>query len=110
MIDKSNKYNKVNLYIIIYSKKEDVTHNYYLKCPKPIIEYQMLKILDANPLLIKSLGAYLPPIPLIDYIINKYWGRIDVNKKKKMIVRDHNLYESTPKQPSQELLELMRSY
>ena len=64
-IDKSNKYNKVNLYIIFYSEKEDVTHNYYLKCPKPMIEYQMLKILDANPLLIKSLGAYLLPIPLI---------------------------------------------
>ena len=109
-IDKSHKYNKVNLYLKFYSKKEDVTHNYYLKCPKTMIEYQMLKILDANPLLIKSLGAYLLPIPLIDYIINKYWGRIDVIKKKKVVVRDHNWYESTPKQPSQELLELMRSY
>ena len=72
MIDKSNKYKKVNLYIIFHSEKEDVTHNYYLKCPKPMLEYQMLKILDANPLLIKSLGAYLLPIPLLDYIINKY--------------------------------------
>ena len=110
MIDKSNKYNKVNLYIIFYSEKEDVTHNYNLKCLKPMIEYQMLETLDANPLLIKSLGAYLLAIPLIDYIINKYWGRIDVIKKKKVIVRDHNWYESTPNQPSQELLELMRSY
>ena len=110
VIDKSNKYNKVNLYIIFYSEKEDVTHKYYLKCPKPMIEYQILKILDKNPLLIKSLGAYLLPIPLIDYIINKYWGRIDVIKKKKVIVRDHNWYESTPTQPSQEILELMRSY
>ena len=38
----------------------------------------MLKTLDANPLLIKSLGAYLLPLPLINYIINKNWGRIDV--------------------------------
>ena len=110
VIDKFNKYNKVNLYIIFYSQKKDVTHNYYLKCPKPMIEYQMLKILDANPLLIKSLGAYLLPIPLIDYIINNYWGRIFVIKKKRVIVCDHNWYESTPKQPSQELLELMRSF
>ena len=110
VIDKSDKYNKVNLYILFYSEKEDVTYNFYLRCPKPMIEYQMLKILDANPLLIKSLGVYLLPIPLIDYLINKYWGRIDVIKKKKVIVRDHNWYESTPKQTSQELLELMRSY
>ena len=33
-----NKKNKANLYIIFYSHKEDVTYNYYLKCPKPMIE------------------------------------------------------------------------
>ena len=49
VIDKFNKNNKVNLYITFYSEKEDVTHNYYSKCPKPMTEYQMLKILDANP-------------------------------------------------------------
>ena len=59
VIETFNKTNKLNLYIIFYSEKKDVTHNYYLKCPKPMIENQMLKILDANPLLIKSLGAYL---------------------------------------------------
>ena len=69
----------------------------------------MLQILDANPLLIKSLGAYLLPIPLINYILNKYCGRIDVIKKKKVLVLDHNWYESEPKQPTQEKLELMRS-
>ena len=74
-----------------------------------MIENQMLKILDANPLLIKSLGAYLLPIPLIDYIINKYWGRIDVIGKKKELVFDHNWYESEPEQPTPEKLELMRS-
>ena len=81
VIDKSNNYNKVNLYTLFYSEKEDVTHNYYLICPKPMIEYQMLKILDANPLLFKSLGAHLLPIPLTDYIINKYRGRTDVIKQ-----------------------------
>ena len=109
VIDKSNKNNKVNIYIIFYSEKEDVTHNFHLKCPKPMIEYQMLKILDANPLLIKSLGSYLLPIPLIDYIINKYWGRIDVIEKKKELDFDHNWYESEPKQPTPEKLELMIS-
>ena len=74
-----------------------------------MIENQMLKILDANPLLIKSLGAYLLPIPLIDYIINKYWRRIDVIGKKKELVLDHILYESEPKQPTPEKIELMRS-
>ena len=34
----------------------------------------MLKILDANPLLLKSLGAYLEVNPLIIYIIFKYWA------------------------------------
>ena len=109
MIEKCNKNNKVNLYITFYSEKKDVIHNYYLQCPKPMIENQMLKILDANPLLIKSLGAYLELIQLLDYIIYKYWGWIDVNNKKELVL-DHNWNEPEPQQPSQELLELMRSY
>ena len=107
MIDKYSKNNNVNLYITFYSEKEDVTHNYYFKCPKPMIENQMDKILDRNPLLIKSLGTYLDPNPLIDYIIFKYWNYI--NSKNKL-VHDYNWYESHPKHPSQKLLELMRSY
>ena len=109
VIENFYKNNKANLYITFYSEKEDVTHNYYLQCPKPMIEYQMFKILDANPLLIKSLGAYLLPIPIICYIIKKYWGCINVIGKKKELVVDHNWYESQPHQPSQELLEFMRS-
>ena len=83
IIENYNKNNKVNLYIMFYSEKEDVTYNYYLQGPKPMIENQLLKISDTNPLLIKSLGAYLDPIPLILYFINKYWGRIDTIKNKK---------------------------
>ena len=72
-------------------------------------ENQMLKILDANPVLIKSLRAYSEVNPLINYIIFKYWGRIDVINKKKVLVHDHNWYEFRPQRPSQELLEVMRS-
>ena len=43
IIEKFNKNSKANLYITFYSEEEDVTHNYYLKCPKPMIEYQCLK-------------------------------------------------------------------
>ena len=74
MIDKNSKNNKVNLYITFYSEKEDLPHNHYLKFPKPMIETKMLKILDKNLLLIKSLEAYLNPIPLLNFIILKYWG------------------------------------
>ena len=109
MIGKYNKNNKVNLYFTFHSGKKDVTHNYYLQCPKPMIENQMLKILDTNPLLVKSLGAYLEFIPLLEYVIYKYWGRIDVIDKKKVLVLDTNWYEFDPHHPSQELLELMRS-
>ena len=107
-MDEFNRNNKVNLYIIFYSHKEDVTLNHYiLSCPKPMIELKMLKILEANPLLIKSLRRFLYPFPLIEYIILKYWGYID-NKKK--LVHDCNWYESAPNHPSQELLEYMRSH
>ena len=105
-IEKSNKYNKVDLYITFYSEKKDVTHNYYLKFPKPMIETKMLQILDKNPLLIKSLGDYLDPSPLIDLVIFKYWGYIN-NKNK--LVHDYNWYESDPKYPSREVLDFMRS-
>ena len=74
-----------------------------------MIENRLLKNLDTNPLLIKSLGAYLDPNPLILYIINKYWGRIDINNNKKKLVHDYIWYESTPNHPSQELLEFLRS-
>ena len=81
MIDKNSKNKNVNLYFTFYSEKEDVTHNYYFECPKPMIENQMLKILVRNPLLIESLGTYLDPNPLIDYIIFKYWGYINSKNK-----------------------------
>ena len=54
VIEKFNKNIKVNLYIMFYSEKEDVTFNFYFQCPKPMIEIRLLKILDTNPLLIKS--------------------------------------------------------
>ena len=66
----------------------------------------MLKILGANPMFIKSLGRYLYPIPLVEFIILKYWGYID-NKKK--LAHGYIWYESSPKHPSRELLEIMRS-
>ena len=74
-----------------------------------MIENRLLKILDTNPLLIKSLGVYLNPNPIILYIINKYWGRIVIIDDKKKLVHDFNWYESTPNHPSEEILEFMRS-
>ena len=55
-----------------------------------MIENQMLKFLDRNSLLIKSLGTYLEIIPLLKHIIFKYWGRIDIINKKKELVFDRN--------------------
>ena len=72
-----------------------------------MIELKMLKILVANPMLIKSLERYLYPIPLVELIILKYWGYIDNQKK---LVHDYNWYESPPKHPSRELSEIMRSF
>ena len=63
-----------------------------------MIENRLLKFLDANPLLIKSLGAYLELHPLLD--------RINNNMK---LVHAFNWYEFGPHHPSQELIELMRS-
>ena len=101
-----SKNKKVNLYITFYSEKEDLTHNYYLKSPKPMIETKMFQILDKNPLLIKSLGAYLNSNPLKNLIIFKNWG---YNNNRIKLVHDYNWYELDPKNPSQELLEFMRS-
>ena len=72
MTENFNRNNKINLYILFHSEKEDVTYNFYLQCPKPIIENRLLKILDTTPVLIKSLGAYLDPYPKIVYFIYKY--------------------------------------
>ena len=94
MINKYSRNNRVNLYITFYSEKEDLTHNYYLKFPKPMIENKMLKNLDKSPLLIKSLGAYLHPYPLMNLTIFKHWGYIN---NKNELVHDYNWYESDPK-------------
>ena len=101
-----SKNKKVNLYITFYSEKEVLTLNYYLNFPKPMIEYKFFKILDKNPLLIKSLGACLDPILIILLIIFKHWGYIN---NKNELALDFNWYESDPKQPSQALLDFMRS-
>ena len=75
-----------------------------------MIKTHMLKILDVNPLLIKSLGRYLEIIPPLEHIMYKDWGRIDFINNKKKLLLDRNWFEFNPKQPSRELLELMRSY
>ena len=106
MMYKYSKNKKVNLYITFYSEKEDLTNNVHLKFPKPMLEYKLLKILVRNPLLIKSLGAYINPIPLINFNIFKYWGYINT---KTELVHDYNWYESDPKHPSQEILVIKRS-
>ena len=67
-----------------------------------MIENQLLETLDTNPLLIKSLGAYIDPYPLIVYIIYNYWGCTDIINIKKKLVHDYNWYESSPNQPTQE--------
>ena len=69
----------------------------------------MLKILERNPLVIKSLGGYLDPIPLIEFMLFNYWGRIDIIINKNKLVHDYNWYESDTKHPSHELLDFMRS-
>ena len=66
----------------------------------------MLKILDKNPLLIKSLGAYLDPNRIINLIIFKYW--VYINNKNEL-VHDYNWYESDPKHASREISDIMRS-
>ena len=107
MVDKYCKNKTMNLYVTFCSEKEDLTHNYYLKFPKPMIETKMLKILDRNPTLIKSLGAFLVPNLLLDLINCKNWGYIS---NKNELVHDYNWYESDPKYPSPEILDLMRPY
>ena len=52
------------MYIKFYSHKKNLTYSYHLQQPKPMIENKMLKILDTNPILVKSLGAYLELYPL----------------------------------------------
>ena len=108
-IEKYDKNNNVNLYTTFYSDKRVLTHNYYLQLPNPMIENQMLEILDKNPLLIKSLGGFLEFIPLIEVIIYKYWARIGVIYKKKVLLLDQNWHEFNPQQPTEELLKIMRS-
>ena len=68
-VNKTDIDNKVNLRLTYYSNKKDISHNYYLQHPKPMIETKMLKILDIIPNLIKLLGADIKPIPLIEHII-----------------------------------------
>ena len=107
MIDKYTKNNKVNLHILFFSETENSTHYHYLKFPKRMTEIRLLKILDVNPLLIKTLGACLDPIPLVNLILYKYSSYIN---NRNQLVDDYNWYENIPKSPSQEILELMRSY
>ena len=65
-IGKYEKKGKINLNITYYSTKKHLTHNYYVQFPRPMIETKMLKILDTNPKLVKSIGRYLLLNPLTE--------------------------------------------
>ena len=95
--------------ITFYSKKKHLTHNYYFQFPKPMLETKMLKILDTNPKLVKSIGRYLHLNPLTEYLLYKHWGRIGVIDNEKKLLLDRGWYEKEP-QTSQEITDLMRSY
>ena len=110
MIATNNKNDEVNLYIMFYSEKRDLTQSQYLKLPKPAIETKILKSLHANPKLVKSLRNYIDLSPLIEYILHKYWGWVAVINKKECVVLYCDWYKYEPHQPPQRLLELMRSY
>ena len=70
-LERCNKKDKVNVYLTSYSELKDVSYSYHLQMGKPMIENKMLKNLNYNPNLVKSM-TISPSNPLTRHIILNY--------------------------------------
>ena len=98
----------INVEFNFRSNREDMSFNYYISQPKPMLEILIIKNLDKNPEKLKILEY--SKAPYYEYLKLKYYGFgvITHNNHLVFCVRDDWLNDS-PKEPNNSFKEILRN-
>ena len=99
---------KINVQFIFYSNREDMSLNYFISQPKPMLETLMIKNLVKYPEKLKILEY--SKAPFYEYLIPKYYGFGIINPDNRLVfcVRADWL-NKTPTQPNNTFKEILRN-
>ena len=98
----------INVEFNFYSNRENMSFNYYISQPKPMLETLMIKNLDKYPEKLKILEY--SKAPYFEYLILKYYGFAIINHDNCLVycVGDDWL-DNTPKEPNDDFKEILRN-
>ena len=98
----------INVEFSFHSNREDMSFNYYLSQPKPMLESLLIKNLDKHPEKLKILEY--SKAPYYDYLILKYYGFSIITHDNRLVfcVRDDWL-NNTPREPDNGFKEILRN-
>ena len=98
----------INVEFDFHSNREDMSFNYYISQPKPMLETLLTKNLDKYPENLKILEY--SKAPYYEYLILKYYGFGIIRHDNRGVycVRD-DWMSDTPKEPDNDFKEILRN-
>ena len=103
-----DKNTMINVEFSFHSNREDMSFNYYISQPKPMLETLLTKNLDKNPENLKILEY--SKAPYYEYLILKYYGFGVITHDNRLVfcVRGEWL-NNTPREPDNYFKEILRN-
>ena len=103
-----DKDDMINVEFDFHSNRNDMSFNYYLSQPKPMLETMLIKNLDKYPEKLKILEY--SKAPYYEYLIFNYYGFgvITHDNHLAFCIKDGWL-NNTPKEPNNKFKEILRS-
>ena len=98
----------INVEFSFHSNREDMSFNYYLSQPKPMLETMLIKNLDKYPEKLKILEY--SKAPYYGYLIIKYYGSGVITHDNRLVfcIKDDWL-NITPREPNNDFKEILRN-
>ena len=98
----------INVEFNFYSNKEDMSFNYYLSQPKPMIETMLIKSLDKYPEKLKILEY--SKTPYYEYLILKYYGyALIIHDNQLVYYFEQNWFNNIPSEPDNDFKKILRN-
>ena len=99
----------INVEFSFYSNREDMSFNYYILQPKPMLETLLIKNLDKYPEKMKILEY--SKAPSYEFLLLKYYGFGIINPDNRLVlcVRGDWL-NNTPTEPNNDFKEILKIY
>ena len=103
-----DKDDMINVEFNFHSNRNDMSFNYYLSQPKPMLETMLIKNLDKHPEKLKILEY--SKAPYYEYLILKYYGFgvITHDNHFSFCIKDDWL-NNTPREPNNNFKEILRN-